>query len=334
MRRRSILLGLALLCLGAGSPIKGQGGRGPAGVSPDEQKMAQAIMSAPDAAGKVKAGEEFIKKYPKSTLLPRVAHGLADEISRVADPSQKVTLAQSYQGLFKDPSEQDLIMPMLIEGLSQAKRPDEAFSLGSEYLGRNPDSLLVLVQLVGAGTDEAKNKNAKYIPQSLQYGARAIQLVEADKKPADLDTAEWAKYKIAVLPSLYQSTAVLSFVKGDRDDAKARFAKAAELAPTEPFSHLMFASIAEDEYQEAAKRYQSMPEGPARNDALQKALAMLDSVVEAYAHFVAAAEGNAKFAESRQQSMQVLETYYKFRHQNSTAGMQQIIDKYKVAAKP
>ena len=334
MRLQSIVLGVSLLLVATGPSTQGQGGRGQANMSPDEQKMAQAIMTAPDAARKVKAGTDFITKYPKSSLRPRVARGLVDEISRVADGSQKVTLAQSYQGVFKEPSEQELIMPILIEGLSQAKRPDEAFSIGSEFVGRSPDSLVVLVQLVTTGTDEAKNKNAKFIPQSLQYGAHAIQLVEADKKPADLDDAEWAKYKVAVLPSLYQSMGILSFMKSDRADAKGRFAKAAELSPTEPFNHLMVASISEEEYQEAAKRYQSMPAGAARDDALQKALAALDGVVEAYAHFVAAAEGNAKFAESRQQSMQVLETYYKYRHKGSTQGLQQIIDKYKTAAKP
>jgi len=34
-------------------------------VSPDEQKMAQAIDAAPDAAGKAKAAADFVKKYPR-----------------------------------------------------------------------------------------------------------------------------------------------------------------------------------------------------------------------------------------------------------------------------
>jgi len=46
-----------------------------------------------------------------------------------------------------------------------------------EWLGistRNPDALLVLAQLAAIGTNQAKQKNAKFVPQSLQYGTHAI----------------------------------------------------------------------------------------------------------------------------------------------------------------
>ena len=97
-------------------------------VSPDEQKAAQAIMAAPDPAKKLQAGEDFIKKFPKSTIRPRVARGLVDQISAITDAGQKVTLAQEFQQAFTGPSEQDAIVPVLVEGLSQAKRSDEVFT--------------------------------------------------------------------------------------------------------------------------------------------------------------------------------------------------------------
>ena len=54
----------------------------------------------------------------------------------------------------------------------------------------------------------------------------------------------------------------------------------------------------------------------------------------AYARAIALSEGNAALAQVRQQYLQDLESYYKYRHNNSTEGMQQLIDKYKVAPKP
>ena len=48
----------------------------------------------------------------------------------------------------------------------------------------------------------------------------------------------------------------------------------------------------------------------------------------------AVTEGNARYEQVRRQFLQDLESYYKYRHNGSTEGMQQLIVKYKSAAKP
>lgn len=302
-------------------------------VSPDEAKMAQAIQAAPDAAAKLKAGEMFIKKYPKSPIRDQVAAGLVDEISKVQDATQKIDLAHTFQSSFTDASELEMVLPTLIDALAQAKRTDEAFTVGGEFLSKNPDSILVLIRLVSAGTEEAKIRNAKFVEPSLKYGAHAIELVEANKMPTGWDAESWAGYKKTLVPGLYQSTGVLSFVSGDRESAKLRLTKAAELNPSEPFNYLILGGIADEEYQAAAKVYQSAS-GAARDQALQKAHEILDRTIDTYARFVAVSEGNARFADSRTQTMGILEAYYKYRHNNSTAGLQELIAKYKTPAKP
>ncbi len=296
--------------------------------------MAEAIAAATDLAMKLKAATDFVKKYPKSSLRSKIANALADQVSNVNDATQKVALAQSYQTIFTDPAEEDLIMPVLIEGLTQAKRADEAFTKGADFLGRNPDSLPVLVQLLALGTTEAKAKNPKFVTPSLQYGARAISLVEADKKPTWMDDPSWAKYKTETLPSLHQSMGLLNLVKGDRAQARASYLKASELAPTDPFNFVMLAGIVNDEYQISAKKYQGLPAGPAKDEELKKAQTLMDATIDAYAHAVAVSEGNATLQPVRQQYLADLEAYYKYRHNNSTAGMQDLINKYKPASKP
>ena len=188
-------------------------------------------MTAPDPVVQVKTAAEFIKKYPKSTLRPGLAQELAQKIDGTTDPAQKVSGAQTYRRIFAEPTEQEMIMPILIEGLIQSKRIDEAFTSGSEFVTRNPESLEVLIQLVSTGTTEAKGKNLKFVPQSLQYGASAIQLIEANKKPAWMDAVAWAKYKSNTLPGVYQSMGLLNVVKGDQTQARASYVKASELAP-------------------------------------------------------------------------------------------------------
>jgi len=326
MNTRSIFLSFAILIAATTAFAQPK-------VSPDEQKMAQAISLAPDAAGKAKAAEDFVKKYPKSSLRPTIAQKIADQIHEVTDGAQKIALAQQFQTIFNDPNEEEMIMPVLIVGYADAKRPDDAFITGTNYLGKHPDSVGVLVELMSIATDQAKQRNGKFVPQGEQYGMHAIELIEANKKPASMNDAAWKEYK-DLLPRLYQSMGIIGMVKGDRAATQARLTKATELDPKDPFNFLLLSGSLNDDYQETAKRYQSLPDGPAKTAELQKVLTSLDHVIDAYAHFIALSEGVAQLASIRQQEMQDLENYYKYRHNNSTAGMQELINKYKTPAKP
>ena len=344
MRIRSFTAGVALASLfflaGWSSPVSAharsllaQGKSDQPKVSAGEQKAADAITAALDPAAKLKAGAAYVKKYPKGALRDRVAQALANEIAAAKDVTQKITLAQEYQTVFIEPSDRELIVPTLIDGFADAKRFDEAFTAGAEFLKTNPDSLRVLVRLFLIGTEQAKQRNGKFVLQSLQYGAHAIELIEGRKMPAGMDEASWKFYETN-LPSWYQSMGILNLVKGDRAEARNRFTKATELAPTDAFNYLMLVDIFDAEYQELAKRYQGLPSGNAKNAEYPKVTAALDKVIDTLAHAIAAAEGEARLAQAREQALKDLEVYYKYRHNNSTEGMQQLIDKYKVAAKP
>jgi hypothetical protein len=326
MITRSLLLSIALLIAPTALIAQPK-------VSPDEQKLAQAIDMAPDAAGKAKAAADLVKKYPKSSLRPGYAQKIADQIREVTDGAQKITLAQQFQTIFNDPAEEEMIMPVLIVGYADAKRPDDAFTTGATYLAKQPDSVAVLVELMTMATDLAKQKNGKFVPQGEQYGLHAIELIEANKKPASMSDATWKEYK-DLLPRIYQSMGIIGMVKGDRAVTQTRLTKAAELDPKDPFNYLLLSGSLNDDYQDSAQRYQAMPDGPAKTAELQKVLASLDRVIDVYAHFIALSEGVAQLAPIRQQEMQDLENYYKYRHNKSTDGMQQLIDKYKTPAKP
>jgi ABC-type Fe3+-citrate transport system substrate-binding protein len=303
-------------------------------VSPDEQKAAQAIDAAPDAAGKAKAADDFVKKYPKSVLRPVYAQKIADQIRELTDGQQKITMAQQFKSIFNSPGEEEMILPVLIVGYADAKKPDDAFSNGTAYLGQHPDSVAVLVELMFIATDQAKQKNGKFVAQGDQYGTHAIELIEGNKKPASMDDATWKEYR-DLLPRLYQSLGILGMVKGDRAATQMRLTKATELDPKDPFNYLLLSGSLNDDYQDGAKRYQTMKDGPEKTAELEKVVASLDRVIDAYAHFIALSEGNAQLATVRQQEMQDLEKYYKFRHNGKTDGMQELINKYKTpAAKP
>jgi hypothetical protein len=342
MKRTELLFVAFLAVLGfalAGfTPVYGQTAPGTSPAQPkiseDEAKLAEKINAAPDAAGKLKAASELLKKHPKTAIRSQVAYEIANHIEQVKDPAQKLALAQQYQTIFSDPADEEAVTPTLIEALIAANQPDQAFAKGSDFLTRHPDSLRVLVQLMSIAADQAKKQNPKFVDPGIRYGTQIIAIAEADKKPASFDDANWQQFKTTTLPSIHQSMGLLHMSKGAMSEAKAQYAKASQLSPADAFNYVMLAAILNDEYHSAAKSYQSMPSGAAKDAQLTKVQGLLDSVIDALARAIALSEGNAELQSVRQQYQQDFEMYYKYRNNNSTAGMQQLIDKYKPAPKP
>lgn len=303
--------------------------QGQPSLSSEERTLLATIREAKDPAVRMKAVAELIKKYPKTAVRPRVAQGAADEISAITDAKQKISFAQQYEAIFTEPSEKEIIAPVLIEAYASDDQADAAFTAAAPFLEQHPDSIRVLVSLLALGTREAKKQNGKYLSQSIQYGTKAAELFEADKKPAQFDDAHWKTYKESTLPGVHQSLGLLYYASGKTTEAKDHYTKASQLAPSDAFNFLMLAALFNQDYQEAAKHYQTMTAGAARDAELKKTQATLDQVIDTYAHAVALAEGNASLEQVRQQYLADLETYYKYRHGGSTDGMQQLIDKYK-----
>ena len=292
-------------------------------VSEGEAKALTAINSAPDPAAKLAAAREYVKKYPKSSNRPEVSSYLAGQIDQVKDGTQKLALTETYQQIFNTEKELDTIRPIILDAYFDAKRTDDAFALAASILAKQPENVFILSRMMIAGTDEAKRNNPKYVATSQQYGLKAIELIEANKKPVDMTDEAWEKQK-TILPALYQNTGILALVSGKPAEANARLEKAVALNPSEAFNYVLLGSIANEEYQKLAEAQKSMPAGPEKAETLKKATAMLDKVIDLYAHAVAASEGKPEYKQIHDQLMQDLTPYYKYRHNQSTEGLQQL----------
>jgi hypothetical protein len=92
--------------------------------------------------------------------------------------------------------------------------------------------------------------------------------------------------------------------------------------------YAVLGGFAEDEYAALVNKYKSAK--PAESDAaFKKAQEQLDRVIELYAQAVALAEGKAEYKQISDQLAPDLQSYYKYRHNGSTDGLQQLLDKYK-----
>jgi hypothetical protein len=186
-----------------------------------------------------------------------------------------------------------------------------------------------MTQIALVGVEQAKRSNAKYVPQSMQYGAKAIELIEAGKKPDQMDEARWTEYQTKWLPQLYQSLGMLAMMTNNKDEAKARLEKAASLNSNDPFTFVLLGSMVEDDYRKFAEQHKAQSPGPLKDELLNQAHGKIDQVIDMYAHAVALSEGRPEYQKLHDQILEGLQTYYKYRHKGSDDGLRQLIDKYK-----
>jgi hypothetical protein len=297
--------------------------------SDGEQKALEKIESSPDFATKLAAATEFVKKFPKSSLRSKVVSYIAQEIAKTQDSSQRITQLENMATVFKEPTDGEVINPILIESYFTANRPDDGFRVTAAYLSKNPNDVAVLTQAAREGVEQAKKKEGKFAQQSLQYGTKAIELIEANKKPESFDDAKWGEYRTRWLPILYQYMGLLSMMTGNKADAKAKLEKALSLDAKDPFTFALIGSMLNDEYLQLAEQHKAASAGPMKDSILKQAQTKLDEVIEAFAHAVGLSEGNAAYQQLHDQILGDLQAYYKYRHNGSTDGLQQLINKYK-----
>jgi len=298
-------------------------------MSEGEEKAVLKIKAAPDIAAKLAAAGEFIKKYPKSTARASIVTYLAGEIEKLPDDSQRSAQLENMVVVFKEPDDLGVLDPILINRYFQAKRPDDAFRVAASYLAATPDDVGVLTQVAIEGGEQAKKNNPKFVQQSRQYGNKAIELIEAGKKPASYDDARWNEYRTRWLPVIYQSLGMLSLMTGDKGDARAKLEKSLALSPADPFTYVLIGSLYNDEYQQLAEQHRTLAAGPLKDSVLKQAHEKLDLVIDMYAHAVALSEARPEYGPLHDRLLQDLESYYKYRHAGASDGLQQLIDKYK-----
>jgi hypothetical protein len=321
---------LALVCVFAlGAAAQDKNKQPEPQVSGGERDAAQKIEKAQGAEAKLQAAAAFVKKYPTSALRPRIAQYIASEIDKTTDAQTKISLAQAYLDIFNQPGEAEQVNTTLLNTYINTGRADEAFKMAAARLAKNPEDLDLLRGLAIVASNETIKGNTAYAAQGQQYGAKAIELLEADKMPAGMDAAKWAAYKADALPSLYRATGIIAFKTNDAAKATALLEKAAALHSTDPGVYLLLSDLSYSQYEQLAKQYQALPDGPSKDAALKQVQAQMDKTIDAYARAIAITEGQAQYQAPHDAMKQDVEKLYKYRHNGSTDGLQQLIDKYK-----
>ncbi len=297
-------------------------------VSQDEANAAKKIEAAKDFPAKLKAASDFFKKYAKTPLRSNIVNYLAEQTFASKDNSQSVINSQAFMAMFTDPAETDLIVPSLINSFISLESLGEAFATAEKFLPRHPEEVTVRLQLAIEGEKKFQANDDKYLAPTKLYAAETIKLIEANKKPEKLDDAAWKEYQTKWLAELHATLGFADVMSSNKTEAQKSFLKSVSIDEGNISSWYMLGFLANEEYQDLASQYQ-LASGKEQADLLVKANTKLDSVIDLFARVVALTDGVEAQKALNTGTRQDLENYYKYRHKGSTAGMQELIDKFK-----
>ena len=258
---------------------------------PKAYEVAQKYLACP-----AEAGEEQISAYLKNFIT------LIDKASRTPQVATLVYDKKDYA---------------------------KAFELGKAVLTDEPDNVKVLTDLSYAGFLAATSKVNTYNTDALNYSKKAIQLIQAGTAPSS-----WLPYnsKDEALAYLNNTIGVLT-IQSNPSEALPFLLKAAQLEGKLKKQPITYGYIG-DAYQtgpyerlsaEYKAKFEGKDESPESKLALENINQIIDRMIDAYARAVALSGTDPANQASKQAWMDTLTTWYKYRHNQSDAGLTEMI---------
>ncbi|MBA2705095.1 MAG: hypothetical protein H0U60_14745 [Blastocatellia bacterium] len=214
--------------------------------------------------------------------------------------------------------------------LYNEKKYTEALGLGKEILAEEPENLRVLIDMGwGSYLAAVALKNESLNSDAVTYAKKAIQLIEANKAPAS-----WAPFKSKEETLAYLYNVVgRQAVKSNPAEALNALIKSVQMETElkkDPWNYYFIgASYESGPYATLSADYKTRFAGknetPESKLALENVNQVVDRMIDAYARAVALAGSDAKYQANKKDWLDALSTWYKYRHNSSDAGLNEMI---------
>ena len=294
--------------------------------------IAQPDIAFQDAACTDEAKEALYASFLKNRADDQ-AKAYDDAKKYLACPTTGITEAQNkiveylkkwvakYEELTRASRFQDLLY-------NQKKYP-EAYALGKEILTAQPENLKVTIDLGVNGYLVGPLKNASLTAEALQHAKNALAALEAGK---NVDDWKPLPSKDVAIAYLNYSIGALT-VETDPTNALKYLIKAAQFETPlkkSPYTYAYIAGAYEtgpyakmsEEYK---KIYSGKDETPESKLMLANINQLVDRMIDGYARAVAAAGADANFAQPKAVWNESLTTWYKYRNNGQTTGLDQMV---------
>jgi hypothetical protein len=267
---------------------------------------------------------EFRENFKKDTAK---ANELAKKwlaCPAVAGEETQATYLKTFVTLYEKANRQ-----ARINDLVYAKKDyPKAIELGKQVLADEPENLKVTIDLAYAAFAAAAAKNEAFSVDAITYAKKAMQLIESGKK---LDN--WAPYADANEALSYlnniigqltlqknPSEALPNLIKVAQYEGKLKKLPSTYATIAAAYEAGPYAKLSE----EYKTKYGGQNETPESKLALENINQVIDRMIDAYARAVALATEPAQQA-AKKEWMESLSTWYKYRHNQSDAGLTEMI---------
>ncbi|MCU1264339.1 MAG: hypothetical protein JWM21_657 [Acidobacteria bacterium] len=205
----------------------------------------------------------------------------------------------------------------------------EAFKLGKQVMAEDPNHLDSLIALGNAGYLAASARNETFNAEAIGYAQKAIQMIESGKTPES-----WSPFKGKndTLAYLYSTIGLLKLKSAPDESINALLQTASfesDLKKLPTLYYYLARAYETGPYAKLSAEYQKnfagKPETPESKQAIDKLNQVIDRIVDAYARAVAAAGTDPQQAANKATWLATLTNFYKFRHQDSDAGLPEFI---------
>ena len=217
----------------------------------------------------------------------------------------------------------------LIQLLYKDMKYPEAYALGKQILADEPENLKVLVHLGANGYLVAPLNNAALTAESVGYAKKALGMLEAGQTVDDYAPLTNRDVAVAYLNYTIGTQALQS----DPGTALKHLLKAAQFETPlkkSPYTYAYIAGAYETgPYAKQSQQYKEMYSGKDETPESKLALAninqLVDRMIDGYARAVALAGGDPKLATAKQGWNDTLMQWYKFRNNDSDAGLTELV---------
>jgi hypothetical protein len=204
----------------------------------------------------------------------------------------------------------------------------EMMEVGKKVLADDPNYVRGYVLLGNIGYLASTAGNTSLNAESLQYAKKAIELLEAGKTPDDWrpyagkeDALAWLNYSIGQTHLKTSPTEALPYL--------LKAARLGDLFKKNPLTYIAIEQAYENglyaKQSEDYKQYTGKAESPEQKLALQNIYQTVDRMIDAYARAIALAGTDPKLKDNKTLWTQNLTDWYKFRNNNSQAGMDVLV---------
>ena len=209
------------------------------------------------------------------------------------------------------------------------KNPTQAYQACQPLLAQNPDNLKVYLMLVAAGVKNATTGNKSMYGQTVETARKALSLI-SEGKTADSYAPFNNQQEATAGLNYYIGVFGLDSAPGDAAAALLKVAQSGSSFSKEPSTYQSLGlAYYNNEFKKLAQDYKDKCEGkeatPECDALFARVNQVLDRVIDAYARAVALSNGKAQYAAINNAVKPALTLLYKQRHDNSDAGLNELI---------